>query len=85
MENRMTKEHPRGPIQIDKQIPIPEKRAGVPQMCPWAKMDVGDSFLLNAKTGANASAACRVAGQRNAPRKFTYRTTAEGYRVWRVA
>ena len=65
--------------KIDKGIPISKLNRGKSTKYPWATMEIGDSFLLDAKNGSNTT----ISGKRYG-RVFTQRTTTEGIRVWRV-
>lgn len=67
-------------MKIDRNIPIPEV-----QKCiyPWKTLEVGDSFLMPGPP-KNVNSSVSAAGRRYG-RKFSYRKTAEGMRVWRVA
>lgn len=67
-------------MKIDRGIPIPPARRC---LYPWREMEVGDSFLM---PGAPRQVANQISkAGRYYQRKFSYRKTAEGIRVWRVA
>lgn len=66
--------------KIEKGIPIPNGRVG--KKYPFAQMEVGDSFVSDAKAQA-------AAGQMNMvrkPKRWICRTIEDGkVRIWRVA
>jgi hypothetical protein len=64
-------------IKIESGIPMPAK-------FPFAKMKIGDSFLI--PVGVNKSTVS-VYANRHAKKtgtKFTVRKTPDGYRCWRI-
>lgn len=75
-------------IKVQKGVPIPivkprGRQGRSDPKYPWAKMDVGDSFLL--PTGISPSSFWLLA--RNASkdgRLFKVYKTADGYRCWRI-
>lgn len=67
------------PVQIDRGIPVPPRNRA--ERYPWEALEVGDSFLADGKRRPNTTVAIKT----HAPKKFTIRKTAEGWRVWRVA
>ncbi len=75
-------------VPIDKGIPFPNKvvrRGGkVEHIYPWAKMQVGDSFLFPPHVMGSAYASARLATNRFKGRLFKVSKTAEGYRCWRL-
>jgi hypothetical protein len=73
-------------IEVDRGIPLPARPGGagaVPKY-PWRTMDVGDSFLVPAKTPRTFSAQMTNAAK-STGRKFAARTVDGGCRVWRTA
>lgn len=68
-----------GKVTIQKGIPIPHPKGRIPKY-PWDDLDVGDSFLVHAKTG---SGNLKYANFKYAPKHFLSRKTTEGIRVWR--
>lgn len=68
-------------VQIDKGIPMPP--APRARKYPWSEMEIGDSFLMGGAPRQVANAVSKAG--RNYGRKFSYRKTREGVRVWRVA
>jgi len=69
-------------IQIDRGIPLPPR--GRITKYPWAKMEVGDSFLFPSKGAGPAAAAAKSACVRNAPKKFVHGKHNNQYRIWRT-
>jgi hypothetical protein len=68
-------------MKIDKNIPIPtEKRRS---KYPWIEMEVGDSFLVARELKASIRSLVSVKNTAG-KEKFTYRTTQDGIRVWRI-
>lgn len=75
-----------GPVKIEKGIPIPETRGrGCRSIYPWDELSVGDSFLLNKGSRQNSHSVTSYQSGKRSPKKFIYRKTADGYRVWRTA
>jgi hypothetical protein len=75
-------------ITIDKGIPVPTMRIR-PSKYPWADMDVGDSFLVEAtaeEMKARSASISRgaTAAAKQLGRKFTVRKVDGGVRVWRT-
>lgn len=73
-------------FKIDKNIPVPVGGSGTSTIYPFAKMKVGDSFLVsNADRGLHnrARAAASQHGRRY-KMKFITRMMDNGLRVWRV-
>jgi hypothetical protein len=64
-------------MKVESNIPMPARY-------PFAKMNVGDSFLIpeNVSRSSAAVAAYRY-GLANR-KKFVTRKTSEGHRIWRV-
>lgn len=72
-------------VKIEKGIPLPSRGgANGNAKYPWRTMEVGDSFLVPAKTPRKFSAHMAQA-QRNTGHKFASRTVEGGCRVWRTA
>ena len=80
------KAKPNGEIKIEKNVPIPVRKA-LNRKYPFDRMEVGDSFFA---TGTKQSA---ITGAFNFyhPKKFSCRTQKDdkgnfvGVRVWRIA
>lgn len=79
-------------IQIDKNIDIPKSeykpRKKTESKYPFAKMQVGDSFLLQEYSlikYVNARQAIARRVKLNPNEKYKTRQTVEGRRVWRIA
>lgn len=75
-------------LDIEKNVPVPPG-AGRVGRYPWAEMEVGDSFFVQAIHGKRAQSTIGTAGlswaARNHPdRKFTVRKVDGGYRCWRI-
>lgn len=71
-------------IQIDKNIPLPNKARKSNPKYPWKEMQVGDSFLAKGvKISAIVGGAWLVGKRLNF--KFSCRTVDGGVRVWRIA
>lgn len=80
-------------IEIDRDVPLPAgapAAGGRPEIYPWRKMEVGDSFLYPMGTDA-PKVVSRVAAKRahdagrRSGRKFSCRREAGGVRIWRTA
>ena len=68
-------------VKVEKGIPVSRDRYN---KYPWRQMSVGDSFLFpqgikSANTYSSAYGASKDG------KKFVTRSTADGYRCWRVA
>lgn len=73
-------------IEIEKGVPLPArpKRKGAqPTKYPYHKMEVGDSFLVP-EPPKTFRAQVNNWGRECNGKKFCYRTTPEGVRVWRI-
>ncbi len=82
-------------IEIDKNIPIPERnQVGRKTKYPFAEMEIGDSFLsrcdtadakkvFSVKTNMHRSASYHKQ-QEGAKRSYRTRIEPEGIRMWRV-
>lgn len=79
--SRNTTERP-SVIAIESGIPIPKEKMAGPAY-PFAKMKVGDSFLVP-HSRASAMKAAKQYYQSRHSAKFTVRKVAEGTRVWRT-
>lgn len=71
-------------VVIETGIPLPQRAA----KWPFGELEVGQSFVMPAKSHAIASAAARVYAARHGGRKF--KTSGQGLpagqsRVWRIA
>jgi len=64
-------------MKIESGIPLPERY-------PFAKMKVGDSFLIPESVSRHAAAVAALRYGAANGKKFTTRKTPEGYRCWRV-
>jgi hypothetical protein len=77
-------------IQIDKNIPVPDKKSGANCKYPWREMKVGDSFLVPYRSAADANErAYQQSGIINnqksyRPKRYTSRQQKDGIRVWRI-
>lgn len=69
-------------IKIEKGVPMPAK-PGSAMAHPWKDMEIGDSVLVGASTNDAARSMAYKAGQK-LKRKFEYRQTDKGFRIWRV-
>ena len=69
-------------IVIEKNIPIPNYRAGL----PWREMEIGDSFLIRCHPGEELKYRRRVSAvqQTNKHMRFAMRNVDGGLRVWRI-
>lgn len=67
-------------IKIDKSIPPPVAKT---TKYPWAEMEVGDSFLIEAAR-SSATSLAGSASARYAPKRFVSRKEGSGRRIWRV-
>jgi len=74
------------------EIPAPKRGRGRPPKYPWAEMEIGDSFFVEAQEGRSIenqqrslSASGRSYGVRkHVGMKFRTRTVEGGVRVWRI-
>lgn len=70
-------------VRIEKGVPLPTNKSKY----PFAKMEIGDSFVVNETTPSRTSTYAHYAGKRLGM-KFTVRTVEEEgrkvIRVWRV-
>ena len=89
--NRMNKikEEEHNSYEIDKGIPLKERRGGGSPKYPFKDMEVGDSFFIkcdgghvNKRARAVSKAGC-VYGKKTGT-VFTIRNVDNGVRVWRV-
>lgn len=70
-------------FKIEKNIPIPDKL--FQSKYPYAKMEIGDSFLIKtSKTIEQTNSSTSYAAKR-LNMKFTSRTVDGGIRIWRKA
>lgn len=80
-------------MKIEKGIPAPVvKPRAKRQNWPFSKMEIGDSVLIDRKSGLpidRAQNVCHVYARQRAIRghecKFVTRTVDAGVRIWRVA
>ena len=70
-------------FKIEKGIEIPSGRKAS-RVYPFDKMEVGDSFLVNAKEQVKVMSSARPYGIRTG-KKFVSRKMEDGVRVWRYA
>lgn len=73
-------------IEIEKGIPLPERKGPYktkPTKYPYRTMEVGDSFLVP-EPPKTFRAQVNNWGRSSNGKKFAYRTTPEGLRVWRI-
>ena len=72
-------------IKIDRNMPIPAQARRSSLKYPFADLDIGESFFVPGRTGAQLSGFISW----NRPKKFATRTVIEngvkGVRVWRTA
>lgn len=72
-------------IQIDKGIPIPGSAKRKPFSLyadiPWSKLEIGDSFVWEARHVSNMKQAAKKAGVDIMIKKILIRS----WRVWRIA
>lgn len=80
-------------IKVDKDVAIPpvSRGASAHGKYPYTKMEVGDSFAINAKADEDITIirnrlrqSAAWANRRYAPARFSVRTTETGVRVWRI-
>lgn len=78
-------------IKIDKGVPCPPATTGAPaRLYPWAEMEVGDSFYVEATPERSAQQISGALGRtmnyqtRKTGKRFTQRRTPGGVRVWRT-
>ncbi len=71
-------------VKIDRGVPMVTQARHRPAKYPWAKMEVGDSFLfprgLRDETHYNQA----LAASKKYGRTFRVRKTPDGYRCWRT-
>lgn len=74
-------------MMIEKGVPFVcgRTRANIARTkYPWAKMNIGDSFLAADKSLGAMSSLCTYHGRKTG-KEFRASTTDEGVRVWRTA
>lgn len=76
-------------IQIETDIPIPERPKNLAAKYPWREMKVGDSFLIPRVNGEPVQAVRERASKaiqyaRKFGSKYTIRVGEAGARVWRL-
>jgi hypothetical protein len=64
-------------IEIESDIPLPE-------LYPFAKMKVGDSFLIPPEKSKGSATVSAYRYGASSGKKFTIRKTDKGYRCWRI-
>jgi hypothetical protein len=74
-----------GMISVDKRVkmPKPDKSKRGPRY-PWRTMEIGDSFLFPADKEYRAACSTAVIAGGRLKKKFSVRTTEEGFRCWRT-
>jgi len=73
-------------IEIEKAVPIPNRKGSYEpreSKYPYKAMEVGDSFLV-VEPPKSFRQQVNNWGKFTDGKKFCYRTTPEGVRVWRV-
>lgn len=81
------------PIEIEKNVPLPDVTMPTSRKYPFPDMEAGDSFALPcaSKDAAAVAQRCRHAARayitrnKHQPLKFSTRRTPEGVRCWRIA
>jgi len=72
--------------EINKNVPIPAKnREPGCTKYPFAKMEVGDSFLANTKQTTICNAAKGFEHRHGGAYKFATRVEGDCVRIWRIA
>ena len=69
-------------VKVDKGITMPRKHSGRPCKYPWCTMHVGDSFFITTNQKRISNTVKGTAAY--APKRFSQRKVAGGFRVWRV-
>jgi len=75
---------------IERDVPLPERGAKTKAKYPFAKMKIGDSFLVRAPGGYCSALSSRVGQAANYRAKaypgerYTTRRVPGGLRVWRI-
>jgi hypothetical protein len=73
--------------KIEKNIPIAGFGMNGEPPYPFAKMEIGDSVLIQPRRGESVSQCSnrvRAASQRGWDRKFCTRTVEDAVRIWRI-
>ena len=71
-------------FEIEKKVPVPERRAGPKNKYPFYEMKVGDSFAFPIEIIRNIRANAHTYGHRHG-KKFKVMDNGEQGRCWRVA
>lgn len=72
-------------IQIDKGIPIVDRKTKTGFAAAVRFLEIGDSFLLPAKSSIQTCRGQLSTIGRLTGRKFTTRMTPDGLRIWRIS
>jgi hypothetical protein len=67
-------------INVDKNIPIPERKCKAIRKYPINEMEIGDSFLVSTENEYKAAST----SMRKAGFKPLVRKDGVGYRIWRI-
>lgn len=71
--------------KIDKNVPLPKSKSGPERKYPFAEMEIGDSFLVEAKNRHLAQRSSYMYNKNHQPKRIMCRTQPDGsLRVWRV-
>lgn len=76
-----------GKYAIDTDVPIPGRpgRQSIAAAFPWAKLEVGHSFVVpGAKSYKTGNFWCKWAMKQWPTKRFVYRKVEGGVRIWRV-
>lgn len=71
-------------FNIEKNVPIPERKVRKGQKYPFADMQVGDSFTFTKDDYPRVSSAMRTYAWKSESRQFTIRRVDDGFRCWRL-
>jgi hypothetical protein len=71
-------------VKIDKGVPIPELYENC-RKYPWAKMEVGDSFLMEGIILRNSASGQAATQSRKDGRRYVTRKEGKYFRCWRIA
>ena len=71
-------------MEIEKGIPFEDGRTASITKYPWARMEVGDSFLVPDRT-QKAMGGCARYHAKRLGRKYKAAKVQDGVRVWRLA
>jgi len=70
--------------EIERNIPIPTKRPRSELTLALMKLEVGESILAQHKDHSKLVGAMGTAAYQREGTKFSYRTSDEGIRIWRI-